>query len=93
MSGLPASALAVLSEVSEELSRKPIAVAVTRGLTALEVRRSLQTAARAASAGQVPGVLYAPGHAPSLVVLRASDLGDLAKLLKRTENDDAGSAA
>ncbi len=79
MSPLPQSALQELERAQASFSEKPIAAAVTRSLTALSVRRSLQNAARAARDDQVPACLYDPGHAEALVVMRVEDLAGILK--------------
>jgi len=81
MTNLPQSALEVLGRVSEDLNRKPIA-AGTKTLTVREVRRTMAQAARAASPGQVPAVVYDAGHAEALVVMRVEDL---IELLRKSE--------
>jgi len=73
MTNLPQSALEVLERVSEDLNRKPIA-AGTKTLTVREVRRAMAQAARAASPGQVPPVVFDAGRADALVVMRVADL-------------------
>jgi len=82
MSPLPQSALQELERAQQSFSEKPLAAVVTKSLTALSVRRSLQNAARAARDDQVPACLYDPGHAEALVVMR---LEDLIELLRKSE--------
>ena len=82
MSPLPQSALQELERAQQSFSEKPLAAVVTKSLTALSVRRSLQNAARAARDDQIPAVLYDPGHGEPLVVLR---LEDLIELLRKSE--------
>lgn len=43
-------------------------------MTVREARRAMAQAARAAKQGQAPAVLYDPGHAEALVVMRVGDL-------------------
>jgi len=61
-------------------------------LTALEVRRSLEKAARAAGVGQVPAALYDPSHTAPLVILKADDLGDIADRLRSMQTDEGSEA-
>lgn len=85
MPGLPPSALEVLDTAAERFNEKPMKAAVTRKLAAPDVRRALTIAARAAGPDQAPAVLYDPGHADALVVLRVEDLADI---LSHRHHDD-----
>lgn len=90
MPGLPPSALAVLDTAADRFD-KPLKAAKTKSLTAVAVRRSMHQAARAASPGQSPAVLYAPSHADALVVLHAEDLAALLKAASgRSDTQDRG---
>jgi hypothetical protein len=74
MPGLPPDALQVLETAAERFSEKPFKATITRKLSVPDVRRAMGTAARASGPDQSPAVLYDPGHADALVVLRAEDL-------------------
>ncbi len=86
MSPLPQSALQELERAQASFSEKPIAAVVTKSLTALEVRKALGNAARAARDDQAPAAVYDPGHGEPLVVLR---LEDLVKLLRKSEGESS----
>lgn len=77
MPGLPPDAMAVLETAAERFNEKPLKATVARKLAVPDVRRAMSFAARAARPDQTPAVLYDPGHADALVVLRAEDLATL----------------
>lgn len=71
-SRLAHNALVELERAQRSFNKKPPAVVITKILMALEARKALRNAARAARLG----------HGSPLVVLRASDLGEVADPLK-----------
>lgn len=77
MPGLPPAAIAVLDTAAERFSEKPIKAVVARKLAIPDVRRAMAMAARAAGPDQTAAVIYSPGHADALVVMRVDDLPGL----------------